>query len=64
MSVDQMCGLGQLSWSGFYRFRTTPQAVNKVLDEYATEVLGEPNLKRSLMLELTRLDRLRSLPRR
>jgi hypothetical protein len=37
-------------------FKTSVQAVNKVLDKYALELLQEPNLRRSLMLEVTRLD--------
>jgi hypothetical protein len=39
-------------------FRTTPEAVNKVLDAYVVELLAEPNLRRTLMLELFRLDEL------
>src|SRR5262249_19059051 len=39
-------------------FKTSVQAVNRVLDEYALELLQEPNLRRSLMLEVTRLDQM------
>jgi hypothetical protein len=39
-------------------FQTTVEAINRTLDAYSQELLSEPALKRSLMVELMRLDRL------
>jgi len=39
-------------------FQTSVEAINRTLDAYSQELLSEPSLKRSLMVELHRMDRI------